>query len=208
LRNDTTAVTNVDLSGKPASGFSAFAEGETVTLITVAVFYSVTVFLQAYDVDHLTEVVESNSSAPDWLTGEAVERAAEYATQRAKNRGENSALDSGESHYLITTNWSSFTDDWGFSGGSANQVAIGTLNETAGEQADLFEDAEVLQTDWLRSGDGRKKQAELYEDKEVVSEFNGSVGDMWIPHAAQDYLCIIELTSELLHGEAELAEAM
>jgi len=166
------------------------------------------VFPQAYDTDHLTELVESNSSAPDWLSDASVERATTYAKERAKSRGEDSALDSGDTHCLIATNWSSFTDDWGFSGGSANQVAIGTFNETAGDQADLFEDTEVLQTDWLRSGDGRKKQAELYEDDEVVSEFNGSVGDMWIPHAAQDYICIIELTSELLHGEAELAEAM
>jgi len=204
-----TTVTGIVLSGKPASGFSAFAEGETVTLNSVAAFYSDTVFIEAYDASHLADLLDSNSSAPDWLGDDEAELIVGYAQQRADSRGEASALEAEATDCLITTNWSSFTEEWGFSGGSANQVAIGSLNDEAGSKADLFENTDILQTNWLRDGDGRKTQAERYEDDELLSDFdNSSVGDMWIPHAAQDYICIIELTGELLHGEPELSEAM
>jgi len=167
------------------------------------------VFIEAYDADHLADLLDSNSSAPDWLGKDEAELIVEYAQQRADSRGESSSLDNDGSECLITTNWSSFTDDWGFSGGSANQVAIGSFNDGAGSKADLFENTDILQTNWLRDGDGRKKQAERYEDDELLSNFdNSSVGDMWIPHKAQDYICIITLTGELLHGQPELSEAM
>lgn len=165
-------------------------------------------FIEAYDASHLAELLESNSSAPDWLGDDEAKLIVEYAQQRADSRGESSSFDNDTTECLITTNWSSFTDDWGFSGGSANQVAIGSLNETAGEGADLFENTDVLQTNWLCDGDGRKTQAERYEDRETIEDYNGSVGDMWVAHGAQDYLCIITLTGELLHGEPELSEAM
>lgn len=163
--------------------------------------------LEAFNKDHLVELIESNSSAPDWVDEAVVERIISYARGRADSRGEESALD-GNDDYLILTNWSSFTEDWGFSNGSSNEVAIGSLNDEAGSKADLFENTDILQTAWLRSGDGRKKQAERYEDKEVIDEFGGSVGDMWIPHNAQSYICIIELSGELIHGKAGLEEAM
>lgn len=161
--------------------------------------------LKAYDADHLAELVEANSSAPDWVSGDVIDRIVEYAQQRAAARDEQSSLDADQTECIITTDWQNFTDDWGFSSGSANQVAIGTYNSGAGSKADLFENAEILQTQWLRSGDGRSKQAAEYEDG---SDYDGKLGEMWIPHAAQDYICIIELTGELIHGEPELSEAM
>lgn len=165
-------------------------------------------FPQAYDDDNLKQNVDANSSSPDWLSNPKVlERIIEHAKGRADARGEDSALDDSECECLITTNWSSFTEDWGFSGGDANQVAVGIFNEevSSGKQADLFTDVVVLQTDWLRSGDGRKSQAEAYMDE---SYDNADEGEMWIPNNAQDYICIIELTDELLHGEVQLSEAM
>jgi len=161
-----------------------------------------------YDDGQFEDIISSNGSAPTWLDRNGVaERVLQYVRARAESRGEDSALDGGEVDCIITTNWSSFTEDWGFSGGNANQVAIGTLNEeaSAGKQATLFTDVAVLQTDWLRSGDGRKTQAEAYIDE----GYDGAdEGDMWIPNAAQEYICIKELSSELLHGQPELTDAM
>jgi len=68
----------------------------------------------------------------------------------------------------------------------------------------------ILQTQWLRSGDGRVKQAEAYTDEEYAKrndEYDVS-GNLWVPNGAQEYICIVELTDELLHGEAKLSEAM
>jgi len=169
------------------------------------------VFPQAYDTDTLEEMVTSNDSSPQWLRGNALERVVEYAERRADARGEESALDSADAECLITTNWSAFTDDWGFDDGSANQVALGVFNEelSAGKGADLFTDVEILQSGWLRTGDGRKKQAAEYVDEEYSESSDYNVrGQKWVPNNAQQYICIIELTGELIHGQAQLSEAM
>jgi len=98
--------------------------------------------LEAYDADHAEEVITSNGSVPDWLDGAAVERIIEYARGRADARGEQSALDQSETECVIATNWHTFTDDWGYSGGAANQIAVGVFNAevSSGKQADLFTD--------------------------------------------------------------------
>lgn len=161
-----------------------------------------------YDDGQFADIISSNGSAPTWLDRDSVtDRILAYARARAESRGEESALDGSEADCIITTNWAAFTEDWGFSGGEANQVAIGTLNEeaSAGKDATLFTDVAVLQTDWLQSGDGRKKQAEAYVDE---GWDDATEGDMWIPNGAQEYICIKELSSELLHGEPELTDAM
>jgi len=162
-------------------------------------------FPQAFDDDHFAELVDANDSTPVWLNDpEVLERIIEYAKSRAASRGEESALDADEGDCLITTDWNSFTDDWGFDDGNANQVAIGTFNAdvSSGKQADLFNDTAILQTGWLRTGDGRKSQSEMYQ-------YDGAnEGEMWIPEGAQSYICIVELTNELLHGEVTLADAM
>lgn len=165
-------------------------------------------YQQIYVADQFADIISANSSAPAWLDQDGVtDRILEYARSRAHSRGEDSALDGDGTECFITTNWSAFTDDWGFSGGSANQVAIGTLNEkaSAAKQATLFEDVVILQTDWLRDGDGRKTQAETYIDSGWE---DASRGDMWVPDNAQEYLCITELTGEVLHGEPTLTDAM
>jgi len=185
---------------------------KSVTLNTSHFFYSVTVFPQAYDDEHFAELVTANDSVPEWINGDVIDRIIDYAERRAQARGEDSALDGGDSDCVIITNWSSFTDDWGFSDGNANQVAFGVFNEelSAGKGADLFTDVEILQSAWLRSGDGRKKQAAKYTDEEYAeqaSDFDVS-GQKWIPNGAQQYICIIEITSEMIHGEAQLSEAM
>jgi len=116
-------------------------------------------FPQAFDDDHLAELVDANSSVPDWVDDpEVLQRIIEHAKGRAAGRGEESALDSTEAECLITTDWNSFTDDWGFDDGNANQVALGVFNEevSSGKQADLFNETVIVQTGWLRTGDGAR----------------------------------------------------
>jgi hypothetical protein len=163
-------------------------------------------FPQAFDDDHLAELVDANSSVPDWVDDpEVLQRIIEHAKGRAAGRGEESALDSTEAECLITTDWNSFTDDWGYSDGDANQVALGVYKEGVGDNADLFKDTTIVQSDWLRTGDGRKTQSEPYEDEEFEQS---DEGELWIPHKAQDYVAIIELSGELLHGSPNAADAM
>lgn len=167
-------------------------------------------FQEAYDVDHLTDLLDANSSAPAWVADEeVVERIVNHARSRADARGEDSAYDHKKTPCIITTNWSSFTDDWGFDDGNANQVALGQFNEdvSAGKNADLFNNTVILQSGWLRSGDDRRTHAEHYQ-AEADGSYEPSAGEMWVPNGAQDYICIKELTAELLHGEPNLADAM
>ena len=162
-------------------------------------------FPQAYTRDNLEQILESNDSVPDWfLDGDVLDRVLTYARQRADSE---SALDGEGTDCLITTNWSSFTDDWGYDDGNANQVAIGTFNHSVsvGKDAGLFNDTQILQSGWLLTGDGRKSQASPYVDE----GYDGAdTGEMWIPNGAQSYICIVELKGELLHGEPTADEAM
>lgn len=165
-------------------------------------------FPQAYDDDHLEQLLDANDAAPDWVSdSETVERITEHARGRADGRGEENALSSTETECLIVTNWNSFTDDWGFSDGTSNQAALGIYNEEAssGKNADLFTDVVILQSGWLKSGDGRLSQSEYYEDEEWD---DATPGEMWIPVGAQDYICIIELTTDLIHGEPTIEDMM
>lgn len=160
---------------------------------------------EAYGDDNLAQILDANDSVPEWFSGEAVQHAVDYAKHRASARGEDSALEDTETECLITTNWSSFTDDWGHDDG-ANEVALGILNERVSATTDamLFNDTDILQTGWLQSGDGRRTQAERYVDK----EFGGDDGEMWVPKNAAQYLCIIKLDDELIHGDVQMVEAM
>lgn len=165
-------------------------------------------FQQIYDSGQLRDILDSNNSVPRWVSDEAVvERIVQYAQQRADSRGEESAYDTDVTRCLITTNWFNFTEDWGDDGGDRNQVAIGQFDHdrSVGSNADLFTNTEIIQRGWLQTGDGRRRQAAYYED----TDFEGaSVGDMWIPSTVQEYLCITELTGELLHGEPTIVDAM
>lgn len=165
-------------------------------------------FPKAFDNDNFEQILESNDSTPNWLLeGDVLNRIIEYARQRAEARGQDSALENGDADCLIVTNWSSFTDDWGYTEEGANQVSIGTFNHSvsSGKDAGLFNETQIIQRDWLETGDGRKTQAEYYIDE---SYDGANEGEMWIPNNAQDYICIVELSGELLHGEPSAAEAM
>lgn len=167
-------------------------------------------FQQAYAIDEFADILDANENAPDWLSDdEVVERIVQYAKSRAEANGADSAYDDSGNLCIITTDWSGFVEDWGFSGGSQNQVAIGEFNEerSSGKNADQFRNTEILQTEWLRDGDGRLTQAEMYEE-DPDGGYEPDVGEMWVPNGAQDYICIKGLSGELLHGEPTLADAM
>lgn len=160
----------------------------------------------AYTDDNLAEIIDANDSVPPWFSGDVVQRAVDHAKQRAQARGEETALDDTEEECLIVTDWNSFTDDWGFDDGTSNQAALGVLNEdiSASKDATLFSNVDILQSGWLRSGDGRKTHAERYEP----DWDEGSTGEMWIPKGAQEYICIVRLSDELIHGEIQLEDAL
>lgn len=161
----------------------------------------------AYDADQLADLLTANSDAPTISEGE-VARIVELAQQRADARGEESALDETQMDCLIATEWDGFAGgEFGYDNGSLNQFAMGVFEEdvSAMQQASLFTDAVVIQDGWLTTGDSRRSQIVEYED----TEFEGSdEGELWIPDKAAEYICIIGLSDELVHGDIELGEAM
>jgi hypothetical protein len=164
----------------------------------------------AYTLDNFKQLLEAHDSAPEWLVkdDEHLERIVNLAEQRAGARGEQSALEEGETECLLATDWHGWaSDEFGFDGDESNQVALGVLNARASADRDaiLFNDTVVVQTGWLRSGDGRKTQMKPYVDEEYD---NSSEGELWVPRGAANYIAIIALSSELVHGTPDLAEAM
>lgn len=158
----------------------------------------------AYGVDHLRELVNTNDSCRDITISES-ERLVEVAQQRADS---NSALDDGEKHCLVTTDWHGFClDNFGQdTSDSTNEFAIGTFDHgrTMGRDAILFNDTIVVQHGWLNTGDGRKTKVKRYTD-----DFDGaSMGEFWLPKSVEEYVCIIELSGEMIHGSVDVSEAM
>lgn len=161
---------------------------------------------EAYTDDNLDQILDANDSFPDYISATERERILDVARQRAAARG--SALDDTETDALIATDWGGFASgEFGFDNDEMNTVALGVLNEraSAGKGATLFTDTVVVQDTWLTSGDGRKTQTKAYVDDEYD---NADEGDMWVPNGAQDYICIVCLSNELLHSEPTAAEAM
>jgi len=163
----------------------------------------------AYTIDNLEQLLNSNDAVPDWFCNrDILQRVVTTATSRAVSRGDESALEETDVECLIVTDWHSWNkNNFGFDDGSVNQVALGVINvrATAGNDAILFNDSVILQTGWLRSGDGRRKQAATYVDDDFDQSEDG---ELWIPRGAAKYMSIIALSDELLHGDPTIAEAM
>lgn len=162
---------------------------------------------EAYDTDHLQELINANSSCPDVALDE-VKRIVDLAERRAQLRGEDSSLDVSDTDCLIATDWTGFASgEFGYDNGEVNQFAMGVLNEEAssGKDATLFNETVVLQNGWLQTGDGRRSKVEEYEDEDFEK---ANPGDMWIPKGAQQYIAIIAISSELVHGVPDAADAM
>lgn len=163
---------------------------------------------EAYTLDNLQDILDANSSVPD-LTREEIERLVDLAERRAGARGEQNALENAETDCIIATEWYNFAaDEFGHdTEGTINNVAMGVLDMRAsvGKDATLFTDTYVAQNKWLESGDGRCTQVEQYVDDDYD---DATPGNMWIPQGAQEYIAIVKLSNELIHGSPQAADAM
>jgi hypothetical protein len=162
---------------------------------------------EAYTFDNLRQIINANDSCPS-VADDELKRLVDLAKQRASKRGEESALDDTQTECIIATDWTGFASgEFGYDNGDVNQFAMGVLEEevSAGKGATLFSDSVVVQRGWMETGDGRRAQVQQYEDEDYD---NADAGEFWIPNSAQDYIAIVALGDELLHGEVELADAM
>lgn len=162
---------------------------------------------EAYTLDNLEQIIDSNDHCPS-LARDEIERLVELARQRADARGTDSALEDEQTECLIATDWTGFASgEFGYDNGDVNQFAMGVLEErvSAGRDATLFSDTVIVQNGWLQTGDGRRSQVKAYEDEDYE---RSDTGEMWIPKSAQEYIAIIALDPELIHGEPDASEAM
>lgn len=162
---------------------------------------------EAFSAENLQELLNANDSCPSIAIDE-VERIVELAEQRAQLREEDSSLDAKDIDCVIATDWTGFAEsEFGRDNSETNQFAMGVLNEEAssGKGATLFNETVVLQNGWLTTGDGRRSKIEEYVDDEFES---ASSGEMWIPKGAQEYIAIIAISPELIHGSPDVADAM
>lgn len=161
---------------------------------------------EAYTADNLYEILDANSAVPDEFGTANLERLVEIAQQRADARG--NPLEDDKQDCLIGTDWTGFAgNEFGYSGGKLNHFAFGVVQPgiSSGKDATLFTDVQVVQQDWLETGDGRKTQLEQYVD----DDYDGAdPGEMWIPDGAAQYIAIVVLSNELVHGEPTAADAM
>lgn len=161
---------------------------------------------EAYTESNLNQILDANDSFPEYIDADARERLLTLAQSRAAARG--GPLEDEKTDTIIATDWGGFASgEFGFDGDDMNQVALGVLNYGAsvGKGATLFTDVSVVQDGWLTTGDGRKTQTVEYVDEEYD---NATPGNMWIPNGAQDYICIVTLSDELVHEDPTAAEAM
>lgn len=165
-------------------------------------------FPEAYTKDNLQDILDANSAVPDDFGEANLDRLLTLARQRADARGEDSAFDGDKMDCLIGTDWTGFAgDEFGYDGGKLNHWAFGVLNVEAsyGKNATLFTNVQVVQQSWLETGDGRKSQVQTYVDE----DYDGADdGEMWIPDGAAEYIAIVALSPELIHGDANVADAM
>jgi hypothetical protein len=179
--------------------------------------------LTAYDEDHLMEVLNSNSNCRDFNT-EEVSRIAEFGKQRTMGRI-NGPMDDEPNDHVLTTDWHGFAksefgvDEVDEETSSARQtdstVGRKTVNDVVlahpneamsdGKDAVLFEDAVILQSGWLSTGDGRRTQAEKY----VSDDYDDATpGSLWIPRSALEYFVVVKLGDEMVRPQAKLSDAM
>jgi len=161
----------------------------------------------AYTVDNLQSLCDANDVAPD-ISDDEAQRLVELAQQRAESRGEESALDADTKEVLIATTWNGYaSDNFGYDDNLLNKFALGELNVdvSAGKRATLFNNTVVVQQGWLQSGDSRRTKLRHYEDDDYDG---GDVGDLWVANGAAEYIAMFELSSELIHGQTQLADAV
>jgi hypothetical protein len=163
---------------------------------------------EAYTDDNLYDILTANDAVPDEFGRDNLDRLLDIARARADARGEQNALDAEQSECLIGTDWTGFAgNEFGYDGGKLNNWAFGILEAEVSrtKNATLFTDTHVVQQSWLETGDGRKSQTKAYVD----DEYDGAnEGDLWIPEGAQEYIAIVILDPELLHGSPTAADAM
>lgn len=145
--------------------------------------------LEAYTDDHLRELIDSNDSCHD-ITDEEYERLLSVIasfTNEPQSRDEQPAL-------IICGSWFNYAEStFGIEDGAVNRIAIGWYNEEISSEkgALLFENVEIVQRQWLQTGDGRRRQTRTYEDEQYDDS-------LWVPKSITDYLCIVTLSEELL----------
>lgn len=162
------------------------------------------VYPDAYSDDMLDDILDANDSAPS-LSVEQRDRLLD-ATETIS--GAMGALDDDNDWCLITTTWQSFCENnFGMDDNTVNRFAVGVheADISSGKGATLFSNTRIIQQKWLQSGDNRRSQYKTYIDDDYEK---ANDGDMWIAKSAQEYLCIVELKDELIHGQPSLADAM
>jgi len=158
----------------------------------------------AFNLDMLEDIFEANDAAPSIDEAE-MERLIEVAQEVS---GADSTLDADNEWCLIGTEWQSFCKNtFGDDDGLVNRFAIGVheADISSGKGATLFSKTRIIQHQWLKGGDGRRQKYCRYVDDDYE---DANAGDMWVPRGAQEYMLIVELKPELLHGQATIAEAM
>lgn len=161
-------------------------------------------FPNASSVAMLTDRAAESDFCDD-LTTEQAERIVDLAQRRVHA---DSALEQHDTTCVLMTDWVSFAaSEFGYDNDEMNTTAVGTYNHSAssGKNADKFDDVTVIQQGWLTTGDGRKTQMVEYVDDDFDK---ASPGEMWVPHGAQEYMCIVALDSTLVHDNPSVAEAM
>lgn len=162
--------------------------------------------IEAFSADHLREVLNSNKRCPDFPR-DRVDRVVELAQQRASTRGD-SALDDDAQDAIVTTDWTNFASgEFGTNDTVVNTTAIGTFKPGPSRRshASLFTNTMVVQEPWLRTGDGRRTKVTEY----VSDDFEDATpGEFWLPDSAREYVAIVRLSDELVHGQPTVADAM
>lgn len=161
----------------------------------------------AHSKEELLELINNSDKCPD-LAEDEVGRIIDLAERRAQLRQEDSAFDAEDHDCIITTDWTGFASgEFDYDNGHVNQFAMGVYQPKASaeKQADLFKSTVIVQNGWMQTGDGRRNKVKEYEDEDF--EKSGP-GDFWVPKGAQDYILIVALAPELVHGQPSVADAM
>jgi hypothetical protein len=162
------------------------------------------VFPDAFNDDMLEDILDANDSAPS-LSDEERQRIIDVTETISGAMG---ALDSDNDWCLIGTTWQSFCENtFGTDDNVVNRFAIGVheADISSGKGATLFSNTRIVQHKWLKGGDNRRSQYKTFIDDGYD---DANEGDLWIPKSAQEYICIVELKDELIHGKPTLSEAM
>lgn len=151
------------------------------------------------------ELLNSNSNCRDFNVAE-VARIAELGKQRTIDRIDG-PMDDESNDYVLTTDWHNFAKSEFGVDETVNDVVLAYPNHSLSDSKDavLFEEAVIVQSGWLDSGDGRRVQIEKYVSEDYD---DATPGSLWIPRSALDYFVVIELSDEMVRPQAQLSDAM